>query len=82
MTTQSRRLPKEDADQINKEGRNTDPRTNKRAKFAKWSVSEAAVARAVGKKPTRSFKSDDDLNGSRRDVDERTRRDLDEFDDE
>ena len=33
--TQSRRLPKEDADQINKEGRNTDSRTNKRVKVAK-----------------------------------------------
>ena len=81
-TTQSRRLPKKDADQINKEGRNTDSRTNKRAKVAKWSVSEAAVARGVDKKPKRSFKSDDDLDGSRRDVDERTRRDLDEADDE
>ena len=81
-TMQSRRLPKEDADQINIEGRNTDSRTNKRAKVTKLSVSEAAVARAVGKKPTRSFKSDDDLDGSRRDVDERTRRDLDESDDE
>ena len=81
-TTQSRRLPKKDADQINKEGRNTDSRTNKRAKVAKWSVSEASVARAVGKKAKRSFKSDDDLDGSRRYVDERTRRDLDESDDE
>ena len=81
-TTQSRRLPKKDADQINKKNRNTDSRTNKRAKVAKWSVSEAAVARAVGKKPKRSFKSDEDLDGNRRDVDERTRRDLDESDDE
>ena len=81
-TMQSRRLPKEDADQINKKGRNTDSRTNKRAKDAKRSVSEAAVARAVGKRPKRSFKSDDDLDGSRRDVDERTRRDLDESDNE
>ena len=81
-TSQSRCLPKEDPDQINKEGRNTDSRTNKRAKVAKWSVSEVAVARAVGKKPKRSFKSDDDLDGSRRYVDERTRRDLDESDDE
>ena len=79
-TTQSRRLPKTDADQINKEGRNTDSRTNKRAKVAQWSVSEAAVARAAGKKPKRSGKSDDVLDGSRRDVDERTRRYLDESD--
>ena len=81
-TTQSRRLPKEDADQINKDGRNTDSLTNKRAKVAKWSVSEAAVARAVDKKPKHSFKSDDDLDGSRRDVNKRPRRDLDESDDE
>ena len=81
-TTQSSRLPKEDANQINKEGRNTDSRTNKLAKVAKLSVSEAAVARAAGKKPKRSFKSDDVLDGNRRDLDERTRRDLDESDDE
>ena len=49
-TTQRRRLPKEDPDQINKEGCQTDPRTNKRAKVAKWTVSEAAAARADGKK--------------------------------
>ena len=79
---QSRRLPKEDADQINKEGRKTDSRMNKRARVAKWSVSEAVVARTVGRKPKRIFKSDDDLDGSRRDVDERTRCDLDESDDE
>ena len=81
-TTQSRRLPKEDADQINKEGRNTDSRTNKRAKVAKWSVSEAAVARADGKTTKRVSKSDDVFDGGRRDVDERTRRDLDDSDDE
>ena len=80
--TQSRRLPKEDADQINKEGRFTDSRTNNRAKVAKWAVSEAAAARADGKKTTRVSKSDDVLDGSRRDVDERTRRDFDESDDE
>ena len=34
-TMQSRRLPKEDENQINKEGRNTDSRTNKHAKVAK-----------------------------------------------
>ena len=81
-TTQSSCLPKEDADQINKEGRNTDCRTNKRAKVAKWSVSEAAVARAAGHKLKRSFKSDDVHDGSRRDLDERTRRDFDKSDDE
>ena len=78
--TQSRRLPKEDADQINKEGLNTDSRTNKRAKVAKWSVSEAAVARAGILK--RVSKSDDVLDGRRLDVDERTRRHFDESDDE
>ena len=81
-TMQSSRLPKKAADQINKEGRNTDSRTNTRATVARWSVSKAAVARAVGKKPKRSFKSDDVLDGSRRDLDERTRRDIDESDDE
>ena len=82
-TTQSRRLPKEDADQINKEGdRQTDPRTNKCAKVAKWTVSEASATRAIGKKLKRVFKSDDVLDGNRRDVDERTRRDLYESDDE
>ena len=73
-TTQSSRLPKE--------GRNTDSRTKKRAKVAKWSVSETAVARAAENKPKRSLKSDDVLDGSHRDLDERTRRDLDESDDE
>ena len=81
-TSQSRPLPKEYADQINKKGRNMDSRTNKRAKVAKWSISEAAIARAVRKKPKRSCKSDDVIDGSRRDVDERTLRDLDESDDE
>ena len=81
-TTQSRRLPKEDVDQINKNGRQTDPRTNKRAKVAKWAVSEAAAARADGKKTKRVSKSDDVFDGGRRDVDEPTRRDLDDSDDE
>ena len=81
-TTQSSHLPKEDEDQINKEDRNTDSPTNKRAKVAKWSVSETAVARAAGKKPKRSLKSEDVLDGSRRDLDERTRGDLDESDNE
>ena len=75
-------MQKEDADQINDEGRQTDPRTNKRAKVAKWAVSEAASARLVGQKPKRSCKSDDVLDGYRRDADERTRRELDAFDNE
>ena len=81
-TTQRCRLPKKDADQINKEGCQTDPLTNKRAKVTKWAVTEAAAARADGKKTKRVLKSDDVLDGGRRDVDERTRRDLDESDDE
>ena len=81
-STQCRRLSKEDADQINKEGRQTDPRTNKRDKVAKWAISEAATARADGKKTKRVSKSDDVLAGGRGDVDERTRRDLDKSDDE
>ena len=80
--TQSLRLPKVDADQINKDGRQTDPRRNKRAKVAKWSVSEAASARTYGKTPKRVSKSDDVFHGGRRDVDERTSRDLDDSDDE
>ena len=80
--TQSRRLPKEDSDQINKDGRQTDPWTNKRAKVAKWAVSEAAAAHTDGKKTKRVSKSDDVIDGGRRDVDECTRRDLDDSDDE
>ena len=80
-TTQSRRLPKANADQINKEGRQTDPQTNKHAKIAKWTVSEAAAPRVSGKKLKRVSKSDV-FDGGRRDVDERTRRDLDESDDD
>ena len=80
--TQRRRMPKEDADQINDEGRQTDPRKNKRSKVAKWAVSEAASASFVGKKLKRSCKSNDVLDGDRRDVDERTRCNLDESDNE
>ena len=81
-STQSRRLPKEDTDQINKEDRQTDPRTNKRAKLAKWAISKAAAALADGKKTKCVSESDDVLDGGRRDVDERTWRDLDKSDDE
>ena len=79
--TQSCNLPKENADQIKEGDRQTDPRTNKRAKVAKWTVSEAAAARATWKLK-RVSKSNDVLDGRRVDVDERTRRDLDESDDE
>ena len=74
-------MPKDNENQI-KEGCQTDPRTNKRANVAKWAVSEAAVARAEGKKTNRVSKSDDVVDGGRRDVDERTRHDLDKSDDE
>ena len=80
-TTQSCGVPKENVDQI-KEGRQTDPRTNKCAKVAKWAVSVAAAARADGNKTKRVSKSDAVIDGGLCDVDERTRRDLDEFDDE
>ena len=78
-TTQSCDFPKENADQVKEGDCQTDHQTNKRAKVAKWTVSEAAVACATGK-INRMSKSDDVLNGRRRDVDERTRRDLDESD--
>ena len=65
-----------------KEFRQIDLGKNKRAKVAKWTVLEAAVASATGTKPTRSCKSDDVLDGGRRDVVECTRRDLDESDNE
>ena len=80
-STQSRRLPEEDADKINKEGRQTDPRTNKRATVAKWAVSEAGAASGDGKETKRVSKFDDVLDGGRRNVEERTRRNLDEYDD-
>ena len=48
-TTQSCCLLKENADQIKEDDRQTDPRTNKRTKVAKWTVSEAVAARATGK---------------------------------
>ena len=78
-----RRLPKENANQIKKEEscHLADPRTKERA-VAKWAVSKAAATRGSGKKLKRVCKSDDVLDNGRRDVDERTRRDLDEADDE
>ena len=81
---QSRRLPKEDADQIKKEeiGHSSDPRTKERSTVAKWAVSKAAAARGSGKKLKRVCKFDDVLDNGRRDVDECTRRDPDEADDE
>ena len=51
-------------------------------KISTWAVLEAESARLVGKKPKRSCKSDDVVDGDRRDVDERTRRDLDKSDNE
>ena len=58
------------------------PLTNKRARVAKWKESEAAAARATGKKVKRVTKTDDVLDGGRSDVDKRTRRDFDKSDDE
>ena len=81
-TTQSRRMPNEDPDQINDEVCQIDSWTNKRSKIAKWAVSEVASASLVGQKPKRSCKSNDVLDGDRRDVDEHTRRVLDESDNE
>ena len=80
--TQNRRLSKENANQVKEGDCQTDPRTNKRAKVAKWTVSEAAAVRATGKKLKRVSKYDNVFDGCRRDVDERSRRDLDESDDE
>ena len=79
--TQSRRLPKIDANQINKENRKTDPRTNKRVKVDKLTISEAAPTYVTEEKLKRVSKFDDVLDGCRRDVNMRTRRDLDKFDD-
>ena len=79
-----RRLPKENANQIKKEEswHLADPRTNKRAKVAKWAVSKASATRGSGKELKRVCKSDDVLDNGRCDVDERTRRHPDEADDE
>ena len=80
--TKIRRLFNENADQVKAGDRQTDPRTNKRANIAKWTVSEAAFARVTGKKLKRVYKFDDMLESCRRDVGERTRRNLNESDDE
>ena len=80
-TTQSCTLPNDNADLIKEGDCQTDPRTNKCPMVAKWTVSEAAATRATGK-TKRVSKFDDVLDGRRRDEDERTRRDLDEFNDE
>ena len=77
--TDCRRLPKEDGEQLKKCDFQPDSRTNKRVKVDKWAVSEAAAGCVTGKLK-RLFKFNEMLNGCRRDVDERTRRDLDESD--
>ena len=80
---QSSRLPKEDADKIKEEnGHIADPGTKERAMVAKRAVLEAAATLGIGQNHKRVCKSDDVLDGCRRDVDERTRRDPDEADDE
>ena len=71
-TTQSCRVLKENENQIKEGGSHADHGTNKRAKVAKSTVSEAAAARATGKKLKRVSKFDDVLDGNRRDVDEST----------
>ena len=48
-TTQNCGLPKENANQIKEGDCQTDFRTNKRAKVAKWTGSEVAAARATGR---------------------------------
>ena len=82
-TTQNRRRPKEERQsEGEEEGDNqADPQTNKRSKDAKWAVSKAAVAHVACTKSKRDQKSDV-LDWGRHDVDERTRRDFYEFDDE
>ena len=82
VATSQSRLLNENADQVKEGDRQSDIRTTKRYKVAKWTVSEAAAARAPEKKAKRSCKSDDVLDGCRRNVDERTRRNLDESTDE
>ena len=80
--TQSRCLPKENANQFKESDCQTHNRTNKRAKVFKWTVSVAAAARVTWKKLKQVSKSDDVLDNCSRDVNERTRRNLNEFDDE
>ena len=53
--------------------------TNKRAKVAKWAVSQSVAARVGQIKAKRDHKSDNVLYGGQRDVDKRTRRDFYEF---
>ena len=69
-----RRLPKENANQINKEENSlfSDPRTKKRAKVTKRAVSAAAATVGIGQKHKRWWKSDDVLEGCRHEVDEFT----------
>ena len=54
--TQSRRLHKENANQVKEGDCQTDRPTNKRAKVAKWTVSEAAAARVTEKKLKRVWR--------------------------
>ena len=77
--TQSRRLRKENADNVKEGDPLTNPWTNKRA-VVKWTVSKAAAARFATKKLKRVSNCDDMLEGCRRDVNKRTRRNLDKSD--
>ena len=82
-TTQKRRRPKEERLSGEEEGDSqADPWTNKRSKVAEWAVSKAAAARVAGKQAKREHMSDDVLDGGRRDVDERTKRDIYKSDNE
>ena len=78
--TNSRRMPKEDADRINDENRQIDFRKNKHFKVAKWTVSEVASPSLVGKQPKRSCKWNDVFDGDCPDVDEQTWRVFDKSD--
>ena len=83
-TTQKSRRSKEEKQNDGEEegGHQTDLWTNERAKVAKWAVSKAAAARVAGKTPKLEPMSDDVIDNVDLDVDERTRRTLDESDDE
>ena len=76
--------PKEGADSAAQEprGRKANTKKNKRFKATKRSVPKAAAGAALGKKSKRMCKSDDVLDGGRRDVAEHTRRTADDDADE
>ena len=82
-TTQRRRRSKlERQSKGEEDDSQADPLKNKRANVSKWALLKAAAARFAGKQAKQKHKSYDVLDGGRRDVDERTRRDLYKSDDE